>query len=119
MDRKQREQFRDIVLAAMDAKAWSATTLATEAGISQTTVTRITRAQNVAALTMGKVRDALDIEPLAKAQDQEGYTDDIELVRNAIGIILRDTPKADRPAKAAAMFAALASIAERNDMSEE
>jgi len=108
MDQHQREQFRDIVVAAMHAKAWSATMLATGAGISQTTVTRITRAQNVAPLTVGKVRDALGIEPLARAQDREGYTIDVELVRDAIGMWLRDVPETGRAAKVANVFAAIA-----------
>ena len=119
MDRNQREQFRDIVVAAMDAKGWSATVLAKAAGISQTTVTRITRAQDVAPRTLGKVRDALGIEALATAQDREGYTIDVELVRDAIGMMLRDTPERERAAKAAAMLAAVAAIsASRNDTSQ-
>jgi ribosome-binding protein aMBF1 (putative translation factor) len=115
MDRKQREQFRDIVLAAMEAKAWSAATVAKEAKVSQTTMTKITRAENVTPGTVGKVRRALGIQALARAQAKEGYTTDVELVRDTIGIILRDTPEADRAAKAAAMFAALAAISDTGD----
>ena len=114
MDRKQREQFRDIVLAAMEAKAWSAATVAKEAKVSQTTMTKITRAENVTPGTVGKVRRALGIQALARAQAKEGYTTDVELVRDTIGMILRDTPEGERAAKAAAMLAALVALAERD-----
>jgi len=118
MDQQQREQFRDAVVAAMHAKAWSAATLHKESGVNQGTITRVMRAQNVAELTVGKLRKALDIEALAPGQAREGYTRDVELVREAVGITLRDMPQADRGAAAVAIFAALASFAERGDTPE-
>ena len=71
MDRKQREQFRDTVVAAMHAKAWSAATLHKESGVSTTTITKVTRAQNVTEGTVGKLRKALDIEALAPGQARD------------------------------------------------
>ena len=108
MDIKQREQFRDIVVAAMEAKAWSAATTAIEAGISSTTMTRVTKAQDVLPGTVGKVRKALGIEPLAQAQARDGYTRDVELIRDAVGMWLRDVPETGRAAQVAHLFAAIA-----------
>lgn len=108
MDHQQREQFRDIVVTAMHEKAWSAAKLAKEAGISQATTTRITRGEDVAALTVSKVRHALGIEPLAKAQADEGYSLIIEVVRDAIGMYLRDLPEDQLAPKIAHLFAAIA-----------
>ena len=107
MDQQQREQFRDIVVAAMHAKAWSAATLHKESGVNQGTITRVMRAQNVAELTVGKLRKALDIEALAPGQAREGYTRDVELVRDAIGMWLRDVPWEQRGRKVAHLFAAM------------
>jgi len=109
MDQQQREQFRDAVVAAMHAKAWSAATLHKESGVNQGTITRVMRAQNVAELTVGKLRKALDIEALAPGQAREGYTRDVELVREAIGMWLRDVPEMQRARKVAHLFAAIES----------
>ena len=109
MDRKQREQFRDIVVVAMHAKAWSAATLHKESGVSTTTITKVTRAQNVTEGTVGKLRKALDIEALAPGQAREGYTRDVELIREAIGMWLRDVPETQRGRKVAHLFAAIES----------
>ena len=109
MDRKQREQFRDTVVAAMHAKAWSAATLHKESGVSTTTITKVIRAQNVSEGTVGKLRKALDIEALAPGQAREGYTRDVELIREAIGMWLRDVPEMQRGRKVAHLFAAIES----------
>ena len=107
MDQQQREHFRDIVVAAMHAKAWSAATLHKESGVNQGTITRVMRAQNVAELTVGKLRKALDIEALAPGQAREGYTRDVEMIREAVGIWLRDVPWEQRGRKVAHLFAAM------------
>ena len=107
MDQQQREQFRDIVVAAMHAKAWSAATLHKESGVNQGTITRVMRAQNVTEGTVGKLRKALDIEALAPGQAREGYTRDVEMIREAVGIWLRDVPWEQRGRKVAHLFAAM------------
>ena len=109
MDRKQREQFRNTVVAAMHAKAWSAATLHKKSGVSTTTITKVIRAQNVSEGTVGKLRKALDIEALAPGQAREGYTRDVELIREAIGMWLRDVPETQRGRKVAHLFAAIES----------
>jgi len=108
MDQRQREQFRDIVVAAMHAKAWSAAELSKASGVSETTITKVTRAQNVAPRTVGNLRTALGIEALATAQAAEGYPMIIEVVRDAIGIWLRDVPEDELAGKVAKLFAAMA-----------
>lgn len=90
MNPRQREEFRDLVIVAMARKSWDAATTAKAAGISETTMGRVRHAQSVAPGTIGKVCAALDIEPLAEAQANEGYSDDIELVRDLVGMYLRD-----------------------------
>jgi ribosome-binding protein aMBF1 (putative translation factor) len=108
MDLEQREQFRDIVVAAMEAKAWSAATLHKKSGVSTTTITKVTlRAGNVTPGTVGKLRKALDIEALAPGQAREGYTRDVEMIREAVGIWLRDVPWEQRGRKVAHLFAAM------------
>jgi len=110
MDQQQREQFRDTVVAAMHAKAWSAATLSKESGVSQGTITEVTKARrNVTEGTVGKLRKALDIEALAPGQAREGYTRDVELIREAVGIWLRDVPWEQRGRKVAHLFAAIES----------
>lgn len=111
MDQQQREQFRNTVVAAMHAKAWSAATLHRESGVSTTTITKVTREQpqNVTEGTVGKLRKALDIEALAPGQAREGYTRDVELIREAIGMWLRDVPETQRGRKVAHLFAAIES----------
>ncbi len=109
MDQQRREQFRDTVVAAMHAKAWSATRLHKESGVSQGTITNVMRARNVTELTVGKLRKALDIEALAPSQSREGYTRDVELVREAIGMWLRDVPWEQRARKVMHLLAAIES----------
>jgi DNA-binding Xre family transcriptional regulator len=99
MDPKQREAFRDQVIVAMAHKGWNATRTAKEAGITENTMTRITRAQNVAAGTINKIRKALAIEALADAQADAGYPQDVEWVRDVVGMYLRDFKPDIRAAK--------------------
>lgn len=108
MDQRQREQFRDIVVAAMDVKAWSAAELSRASRVSETTITKVMRAQNVAPKTVGDLRRALGIEALATAQAAEGYPMVIEVVRDAIGMWLRDVPEDQLAGKVAKLFAAIA-----------
>lgn len=104
MDPKQREEFRDIVIVAMARKGWTAAQTAEAAGISETTIARVRHAQAVAPGTIGKVCLALGIEPLAEAQANEGYSDDIELVRDLVGMYLREFEPDERLLKIRALI---------------
>lgn len=115
MNLKNRESFRDLVLDAMARKSWSAARVAKEAGISQSTMTRITRAETVQPQTVGKVREILGISSLAQLQNDEGYSMDIELVRDAIGLWLRDVPVNQRAEKVRDLFAAIAMSARKEN----
>ena len=108
MDQRQREQFRDVVVAAMDVKAWSAAELSRVSGVSETTITKVTKAGNVAPRTVGALRDALDIDSLASAQAEEGYPMIVEVVRDAVGMWLRDVPQDELASRVAKLFAAMA-----------
>lgn len=105
MDQKQREQFRDKVIAAMEDKSWTATMTARAAGITTTTMTKVTNAEDVRRSTVAKLREVLGINGLAAAQASEGYPTDIELARDALGMILLKIPPEKRAAKVAAVFA--------------
>lgn len=96
-DQKKREEFRDLVKEAMAKKSWTSTKVAEESGLTLTTITKITEARPVSPTTILKVRDALGIAPLGEGQAAEGYSVDIELVRDTIGLIMRDLPEAERP----------------------
>jgi len=99
MDEIQRSDFRDQVVLAMAHKSWSATKTAEMAKITQTTMTRITRAESVRAESVAKVRQALEIEALTDAQAAAGYSPEIEWVRDIVGMWLRDLSADEREAK--------------------
>ena len=105
MDQKQREQFRDQVIAAMEDKSWTATMTAKAAGITTTTMTNVTNAENVRRSTVAKLRAVLGINGLAAAQAVEGYGTDIDLARDVLGMILLKMPPEKRAEKVAAVFA--------------
>lgn len=107
MNDSHRRQFRDQVRAAMDEKSLTATAVAALAGISPNTMTRIMKLGDVTPETVGKVRAALDIEALAPAQSREGYGDDVDLVRDVVGMWLRDIPVGERPKKVARVIACI------------
>jgi hypothetical protein len=107
MDQQQREQFRDLVIAAMDEKSWTATMTAKAAGITTNTMTKVTNAQVVARGTVGKLRQVLGIEGQARGRAREGYPLDVELIRDAVGLWLLNTPQEDRAAKVAHLLGSI------------
>jgi lambda repressor-like predicted transcriptional regulator len=107
-DQRRREQFRELVVAAMHEKAWSAATLAKEAGVSTGTMTRIMKAEvDVSPNSTSKVRKALGVQPLATAQAEQGYPLVIEVLRDAIGLVMRDMPDEDLAPTVARVIKAL------------
>ena len=108
MDAKNREIFRDLVIEAMARKSWSATKTAEMAGISQTTMTRVTRAESVTAGTVGKLRHVLEITSLSSSQNEFGFDPDVKLVMDSIGYWLQGTPPESRAMKVAHLFGAIA-----------
>lgn len=111
MDLIQRKQFRDLVVLTMKDKGLSAAALSRSTGIAENTIGRVTNAKVVNQGTVAKICKALEIDPLAQAQAKEGYSVDVELVRDAIGMWLRDTPENQRAAKVLALFKAIANEA--------
>ena len=108
MDQQQREQFRDVVVAAMDKRGLSAASTAKLAGISPTTMTKVTNAEEVGRGIVVKLRNALGILALAEAQAAEGYSLDVEIIRDAVGMWLRDVEPSKRAEKVARLFASIA-----------
>lgn len=98
MNETQRRTIGEQVLAARGLRGWSQKDLATAAGIAPNTVGAIERGDTVQPGKLGKVMAALDIKPLAEEQGDEGYSVDIELVRDAIGMALLDLPEGERAA---------------------
>ena len=93
LDQEQREQFRDVVKAAMREKAWSAARLAKEAVVSTGTMTRLMKAEvDVSPRSVEKIRAALGIAPLAAAQAAAGYPTEITFVRDIVGMAMLDMP---------------------------
>lgn len=115
MDQQQREQFRDDVFAAMDERGWSLQTTARTARIARPTMSKVTRAEHVHRMSRAKLRRVLGIEALAEVQAREVFSADIELIRDAVGVWLRDTPQEERAAKVAFLFASIANEAHRHD----
>ena len=104
----QREQFRDIVLAAMNARSWSAERTAHEAGLTAGTMTRVTNARTVRPDTVEKLRRALGIESLTVAQSEEGFDVVIDVVCGALAMVLRELPREDLTPVVANVMKALA-----------
>ena len=80
------------------------------AGISETTMTKITNGIPVRASSMRKVREVLGIAPLTTAQAEAGYPPDVQLARDAIGMMLMDVPEEDRAEKVRDLFRAMVNM---------
>jgi transcriptional regulator with XRE-family HTH domain len=98
MDLSQRQEVAQEILAAREARGWSAATLAKKAGISPTTMTKVSNAESVHPGTIAKLREALGIEPLTVVAAKEGYPPDIALVQEVVGMWLLRAPESERPA---------------------
>lgn len=109
MNETQRRTIGEQVLAARGLRGWSQKDLASEAGIAPNTVGAIERGDSVQPGKLSKVMEALDIRPLAEAQEAEGYPVDIELIRDAIGMALLDVPEDERAALVRNLLRALMS----------
>lgn len=98
MDLSQRQEVAQEILVARESRGWSAATLAKKAGISPTTMTKVSNAESVHPGTISKLRDALGIEPLTVVGAREGYPADVELVRDVVAMWLMAVPADERPA---------------------
>ena len=98
MDLSQRQEVAQEILAARESRGWSAATLAKKAGISPTTMTKVSNAESVHPGTITKLRDALGIEPLTVVAAREGYPADVAMVQEVVGMWLMAVPEEDRPA---------------------
>jgi len=97
MDDSQRREVAQEILVARESRGWSAATLAKKAGISPTTMTKVSNAESVHPGTISKLRDALGIEPLTVVAAREGYPADVALVQEVVGMWLMSVPASERP----------------------
>jgi ribosome-binding protein aMBF1 (putative translation factor) len=106
----QRKTIGDQVAGARGLRGMTQRELAAQAGIAANTVRAIERGQVVQPGKLAKVMEALDIKPMAEAQEDEGYPADVELVRDAIGMTLLDIPEGERANYVRALFRAIMTI---------
>lgn len=98
MDRRQRGEVAEQVRVARESKGWSQARLATEADLgSANTVGAIEAGRSVRPGSLGKVYEALGIEPMIEAQRREEIPADVHLVVETIGLWLSEMPEEDRP----------------------
>lgn len=92
------EDLGDRVVAARRARGWSQAELAKQAGVAENTVSKIERGTgDTQPAKLRQVLDALGIAPVTEVlAAQGGYPDDIELVRDMIGLWLRNIPPDER-----------------------
>jgi len=107
MDLSQRQEVAQEILVARESRGWSAATLAKKAGISPTTMTKVSNAESVHPGTISKLRDALGIEPLTAVGAREGYPADVELVRDVVAMWLMRVPESERPVLVKDLIAAV------------
>lgn len=88
MNGEQLKQVGQVVVDAREAKGWNQAALAAEAGLSDNTIRKIERGVSVAPATLRKVLDVLGVEPVAETLRREGYSADIELVLDLVGLYL-------------------------------
>lgn len=82
------------------ARGMSAATLAESAHVAPNTISAIENGKAVRPSSLKAVLDALEIEPLAEGGDARTYPDDVELVRDLVGMYLVALPVDERPAVA-------------------
>lgn len=99
MDEMERKAFADAVFVAMRRQSLTSAKAAELAGISENTMTRVTRGEAVSPGTVSKLRIALGIDAIATVQDEVGYSSDIEIVRDFVGMVLRDLSPEERKEK--------------------
>jgi len=88
------------VVTAREAKGWTQTELADRTGFTDNTIRKVERGERVGPGTLRKVLDTVGIEPVADKYKRVGYPDDVELVRDLIGMYLVALPVEERPAVA-------------------
>lgn len=107
MNQQQRLEAAQEITEAREGQGMSAAALAKEAGISETTMTKITNGIPVRASSLRKVREVLGIAPLTQAQAEAGYPPDVQLVRDAIGMWLVGVPEGERAERVRDLFRAI------------
>lgn len=92
----ERRELAQRITAAREARGWSASTLAKQAGISPTTMSKVSNGEPVHPGTLAKVRETLGLQPHPEAQapqqsslDSDATTlrfpPDVELARELVG----------------------------------
>lgn len=98
MDSTQNRQVADQIRDARIRKGWTQEHLAEVASVAPNTVVRAEKGETVQATTVGKLFQALEIEPVAEATAREGLPADVHAIMEVITMILTDMPQGERPA---------------------
>ena len=85
------------------SRGLSAAKLAEAANVAPNTVSAIENGKGVRPSSLKAVLDTLDIEALAEGDDARTYPDDVELVRDLVGMYLVALPVDERPGVAFAI----------------
>ena len=105
MDATERNVFALQVRAAMDARGWTAATLAREAGMSENTISAVMNERNVAAKTRLRLTGLLALEPLAEAvAKHDRFPPHVQVILDVIGMALTRMPPAQQSSVAMALI---------------
>ena len=107
MDAEQRAAEGRRIAEVRGERGWSQKELAQKAGVAPNTVGSIEKGHEAQAGKLAAVRGALGLTPLAAAQDEQGYPQDIQIVRDMIGMWLLGVPQERRAEYAARLVRAI------------
>lgn len=96
MEAAERRELAQRITAAREARGWSATTLAKQAGISPTTMSKVSNGEPVHPATLAKVRETLGLQAHPETQASQAallngdatslrFPPDVELARELVG----------------------------------
>lgn len=97
MDQQQREQAAAQIRAERERRGWPQSELARRAHVAPNTVSAIENAKNVQPGSLGKIMEALEIEPLSEAVARSESPQDVHLVLEVLRMWLLGMPAEDRP----------------------
>lgn len=107
MDAEQRAAEGRRIAEVRGERGWSQKELAQRAGVAPNTVGSIERGGETQAGKLAAVRKALGLAPLATVQEEHGYPQDIQIIRDMIGMWMLGVPQERRAEYAAKIIRAI------------
>lgn len=108
MDKAQREQRAEQVRTERERRGLSQKALAELAGVAPNTIGAIEAAKSVQVGNMGKVMNALEIEPISESLARQEMPQDVHLVTEVVSMWMQGIPKDQRAAEVLELFRFLA-----------